>query len=203
MNVAVSTKPNTKQRSSSERAARTRLKITDAFRALVYEGSGSPRMRDVAQRAGVSLRTVFHHFHDVETLYEEVIRILELQVSRLIEAQDTRCPLHARVRRLVTQRCAVYRTIAPLRRAVLASPEVRSSPSIAAYKRRLDYVLSRNASETLSPELRRAADRYGSLERITAVTSYEMWSHLSSVQRLSPSRVERHMTIAVMRELAG
>jgi AcrR family transcriptional regulator len=203
MNVAVSTKPNTKQRSSSERAARTRLKIIDAFRALVYEGPGSPRMRDVAQRAGVSLRTVFHHFHDVETLYEEVIRILELRVSRLIEAQDTRTPLHVRVRRLVTQRCAVYRTIAPLRRAVLASPEVRSSPSIAAYKRRLDYVLSRNTSETLSPELRRAADRYGSLERITAVTSYEMWSHLSSVQRLSPSRVERHMTIAVMRELAG
>lgn len=203
MNVAVSTKPNTKQRSSSERAARTRLKIIDAFRALVYEGPGSPRMRDVAQRAGVSLRTVFHHFHDVETLYEEVIRILELRVSRLIEAQDTRIPLHVRVRRLVTQRCAVYRTIAPLRRAVLASPEVRSSPSIAAYKRRLDYVLSRNTSETLSPELRRAAGRYGSLERITAVTSYEMWSHLSSVQRLSPSRVERHMTIAVMRELAG
>ncbi|MEY4400774.1 MAG: hypothetical protein RL072_639 [Actinomycetota bacterium] len=202
MNVAVSTKPSTKQNIASVRAARTRSMIIDAFRALVYEGPGSPRMRDVAQRAGVSLRTIFHHFSDVETLYEEVIGMLELQVSRLIEAQDTRSPLHSRVRRLVAQRCAVYRTIAPLRRAVLASPEVRSSPAIAAYKRRLDYVLSRNVSETLSPELRGAPDRYGSLERITAVISYEMWSHLSNVQRLSPSRVERHMMIAIMRELA-
>jgi len=221
MNVADSTKLSAKQetcrnaadarRTPTARAAtrastrrthtqRTRTNIADALAQLIREGNESPTAAEVARRARVALRTVYHHYGAMEAVYEEVIRRNEPQVARLITTLELRLPLHSRVRQLVEQRCAVYQYLAPLRRAVHASHEARTSPAIRAAARRLEYVLARHASDTFSPELHGAPDRYGTLERIAALTSYDMWNRLSHVQRLSSARVQRHMTVTVLRE---
>ena len=51
------------------RAARTNDAVVDAWLSLIEEGDLRPGARRIAERAGVSLRSVFHHFEDLETLY--------------------------------------------------------------------------------------------------------------------------------------
>ena len=51
------------------RALRTRNRVVDALLDLVDEGDLRPSAADVARRAGVSLRSVFQHFDDLETLF--------------------------------------------------------------------------------------------------------------------------------------
>jgi AcrR family transcriptional regulator len=201
MNVAVSTTP--KSCKSNGRADRTRLTLIDAFIALLEEGDLSPSMPAIARRAHVSLRTLFNHFRDTESLYESVIRHQEPLVLRLIVSLDRGAALRLRVRGLVAQRCEVYRLIAPLRRAVQSNTQVRTSSAIRAARRRLEYVLARHVNETFAGELRAIPDRFGASERIAAATSFEMWDYLSRVQRLSASRVEQHMIVAVLHELGA
>ena len=182
------------------RTERTRERIAKAMTALIYEGCESPRTTDIARRAGVSPRTVFHHFKDMETLYSEIIRQTEPRVARLIVSLDPNSTLHNRADSLIEQRFEIYRLIAPLRRAVRASNEARTSPAILEAGRRLQHVLARHAAETFAAELRGKPDRFGALERIAAVTSFETWNHFVNVQRLGASRTKRHMMLVVMRE---
>ena len=51
------------------RGQRTRRNVADGLVALLREGDPEPTARDVARRAGVSLRLVFHHFADLDDLY--------------------------------------------------------------------------------------------------------------------------------------
>ena len=54
------------------RSARTRHAVVDALLDLLGEGDLRPTAARIAERAGVSLRLVFHHFDDVETIYNEL-----------------------------------------------------------------------------------------------------------------------------------
>ena len=60
------------------RGERNRDAIVDALLELLAEGETSPSSREIAQRAGVSLRTVFQHFDDIDTLYAAVAQLFEV-----------------------------------------------------------------------------------------------------------------------------
>jgi TetR/AcrR family transcriptional regulator of autoinduction and epiphytic fitness len=50
------------------RGERNREAIVEALLELYQEGDPQPPARAIAERAGVSLRTVFQHFNDMDTL---------------------------------------------------------------------------------------------------------------------------------------
>ena len=54
------------------RGQRTRRNVAEALMELLREGDQEPTARAVAQRAGVSLRLVFHHFTEMDDLYHYV-----------------------------------------------------------------------------------------------------------------------------------
>lgn len=54
------------------RSDRSRHQIIVALFDLVGEGDMTPTAQAVAQRAGVGLRTVFRHFEDMDSLFEEM-----------------------------------------------------------------------------------------------------------------------------------
>src|SRR3546814_6231042 len=56
------------------RAMRTREAIFDATFSLIDEGDLRPTAPRVAERAGVSVRSVFQHFDDLESLHAEIGR---------------------------------------------------------------------------------------------------------------------------------
>ena len=57
----------------SARAQRTRAAVVDALMGLLRDGSLAPGAREVAERAGVSTRTVFAHFATLEDLYQACV----------------------------------------------------------------------------------------------------------------------------------
>src|SRR5947209_10076854 len=61
------------------RGQRNREAVVQAFLDLIAEGDLSPTAQKVAERAGVSLRSVFHHFEDMEQLFASAA---DLHVSR-------------------------------------------------------------------------------------------------------------------------
>jgi AcrR family transcriptional regulator len=101
------------------RAVRTRDAIVDACIALVEEGDLRPTAPKIADRAGVSVRSVFQHFDDLETLFAAVgARVVE-RLAALVGRIDPDLPLAERVDEFVRQRCRVNEAVSPIRRAAL------------------------------------------------------------------------------------
>jgi AcrR family transcriptional regulator len=51
------------------RAERTRIAVVDALLSLNEQGNLRPTAREIAAEAGVSLRSIYVHFDDVEALF--------------------------------------------------------------------------------------------------------------------------------------
>ena len=83
----------------------------------------------MAERAGVSLRTVWQHFNDLETLLVEAGRRDYEIALRYVTPIDSGSSLTARLRQLVRQRGRMYEELAPVWRAARLqepfSPQIR------------------------------------------------------------------------------
>ena len=112
------------------RALRTREAIVDACIGLVDEGDLKPTAPRIAERAGVSVRSVFQHFDDLESLFAMVAERAVGQLIGLFEPIDPELPLDERVRRFSSERRTVLEAMTPIRRAAAVhapfSPEIRS-----------------------------------------------------------------------------
>ncbi|HEY4377791.1 MAG TPA: TetR/AcrR family transcriptional regulator, partial [Acidimicrobiales bacterium] len=101
------------------RGLRTRDAIVDACIGLIDEGDLKPTAPRIAARAGVSVRSVFQHFSDLETLFAAVgARVVE-RLAGLVVPIDPALDLDARVEALVRQRALLLEVITPIRRAAL------------------------------------------------------------------------------------
>jgi TetR/AcrR family transcriptional regulator, regulator of autoinduction and epiphytic fitness len=99
------------------RAQRTRAAIVDAHLALLAAGDLKPTGERIAEAAGVSLRTLWTNFKDMETLFAAA-------GARLIETQNAAhrpvspaLPLRQRVEAFCEQRARMLEIIAPAARA--------------------------------------------------------------------------------------
>jgi TetR/AcrR family transcriptional regulator of autoinduction and epiphytic fitness len=81
--------------------------IVDAMRALHAEGDLRPTAPRVAERAVVSLRTVWQQFADMETLLVEANRRDDEIMRSLMEQIDPDLPLAARVALFTGQRARI------------------------------------------------------------------------------------------------
>lgn len=54
----------------SDRGIRTHEKIVVALFELIHEGNLQPRGEEIAEKAGVAVRTIFRHFDDMEGLFD-------------------------------------------------------------------------------------------------------------------------------------
>src|SRR5262245_64117599 len=70
------------------RAARTREAIVDASVALIEEGDLRPTAPRIAERAGVSVRSVFQHFVDLPSLHTAVIERVVERLALLVVSVD-------------------------------------------------------------------------------------------------------------------
>ena len=113
------------------RAARTRNAVVDALLALIDGGNLRPTAREVADAAGVSLRSVYVHFDDVESLFLAASARHYERVQSLVTPWDTEASLDERVDALVTRRIRIYEVGAQVRKAALmqasASPALRQA----------------------------------------------------------------------------
>ena len=101
------------------RAARTRAAIVDALLSLLEEGDLQPTANRIAERAGISLRLIYHHFGDLEALFHAAAirqgeRIVQLSTPIPIDL-----PFDERLDLFVLQRADILEWMTPVRRASL------------------------------------------------------------------------------------
>jgi AcrR family transcriptional regulator len=179
------------------RGERNREAIVNALLELFEAGDPQPPARRIAARAGVSLRTVFQHYNDLDTLCAAVAqRQVERVWSQLEPLPGADEPLGARVDALVKQRAQLFEAITPTRRAALAA--VASSPTWLRGLARSEAFLRRQVTETFASELGDDADRIAAVD---FAASWEAWDALRRSSRrsvASASSITRSMVHALL-----
>lgn len=166
------------------RGVRNRQAVVAACLALVEEGDLRPTAQRVAERAGVSLRAVFSHFEDMESLMESAARAHEAEYRPTLAPLPTRGPRSHRIEAFVEQRAATAERVLPVyRAALLAEP---SSPVVARRLATSARAARTELARVFAPELARLGTER--LEALDAVTSLDAWVRLRVRQRLSAAR---------------
>jgi AcrR family transcriptional regulator len=187
------------------RAVRTREAIVDATLALLAEGDVRPTAPRISERAGVSVRSVFQHFDDLETLYAAVGARVAEQVAALIEPIDPALGRAERVVAFYRQRGRVNEALTPtLRAAVVHAP---GSPTIAnQFQSGHDFVTA-HLAEVFRPELDRLdATSEVVLDALVAVGSWSTWNTVRQLSHRSEDeavRVVAHLAAAVLGDALG
>ena len=187
------------------RALRTREAIVDASIALVDEGDLRPTAPRIAERARVSVRSVFQHFDDLETLYAAVADRLVERLGHLRITVDPGTPLAERLPEVVRQRAILLEAITPIRRAAIVhapfSQEVRQRVQAG-------HELLRSAIEKLfAPELDACADhdRAVLLDALDTAFCWPMWDYLRTLNGRTvdeASEVVQRTVTALLRSTA-
>jgi len=159
----------------SARSARTRQAVVRALLDLIAAGELRPTARRVADKAGISLRSVYVHFEDLEDLFLAAAHEQMLLVASLARSVPADGPFEDRVVAYADQRCAILEAAAPVRRA--ADLQEPFSPTLSHL---LDFA-RRAAREELSrvfePELSvlEAHVRRRRLAALDATASSSAW----------------------------
>lgn len=101
------------------RAQRTRASIVDALLSLLEEGDLQPTANRIADRAGISLRLIYHHFGDLEALFHAAAIRQGERIVHLSTPIPTDLPFEERLDLFVMQRSDILEWMTPVRRASL------------------------------------------------------------------------------------
>jgi AcrR family transcriptional regulator len=172
------------------RALRTREAIVDACISLVDEGVLKPTAPRIAERAGVSVRSVFQHFDDLESLFAMVAERAVSQLVGLFEPIDPGLPVADRVARFATERRTVLEAMTPIRRA--AAVHAPFSPEIQSRLEAGHDFLRTELARVFAAELDAAPadEREPLLDVLDTVSSWSTWENLRTVNRRSPAACE-------------
>jgi AcrR family transcriptional regulator len=175
------------------RAERTRTAIADALHGLLIEGN-PVSARVVAERAEVSLRSVFQHFEDMESVFAEVARRQESTIRPHLEPLDSSLPLVDRINGLVASRDELFATIAPVRRAVHSHRTAKTSPFIRTGLAQLHRAQRDQIIATFPHEV--GHDEPLSL-RIDVWLSFDTWDQFVTQHGLSRKETRGHLASVV------
>jgi TetR/AcrR family transcriptional regulator of autoinduction and epiphytic fitness len=167
------------------RAARTREAVVEALLALIDEGSPRPTAREIADRAGVSLRSVYVHFDDLEDLFTAAANKTYERMAALISRLPTEGPLTERIDAFVAQRCRLMEVGGALRHAaVLQEP---FSPTLANVMRLVRKAARDEVERVFATELdrRQGAARERLLAAVDLATNGASWETLRTHDGLS------------------
>lgn len=98
-----------------ERSRASRARIVAAMLDLVGKGEVNPSAAQVAHAAQVGLRTVFRHFDDMDSLYQEMSQLIEAQVMPIALEPFVATHWRDRLREMAERRMRVFDAILPYR----------------------------------------------------------------------------------------
>ena len=118
------------------RGQRTRRNVAEALMELLRDGDTDPTAKAVARRAGVSLRLVFHHFADMDDLYQFVAALLLRRQWADMPQLSPRLSLSTRIERTVAHRAALFEETSEIRRALVCRAPTCPAVRAGAGRRR-------------------------------------------------------------------
>ncbi|SJZ89915.1 transcriptional regulator, TetR family [Enhydrobacter aerosaccus] len=170
----------------NRRAAATRRKIIEAAKAMIEETSEAPTVVGVARRADVSVRSVFQHFGDVESLFVTVADSMskEIPVAAPPPADQ---PQEARIDALVEGLIQMFDKAVPLR---VAAGQFVHHPALLERGLALRQQLRDATMEVFAPEFAVLSEtaREELADAIGAALSLDAWIVLRRRDGLSLER---------------
>ncbi|WP_095012504.1 TetR/AcrR family transcriptional regulator [Tsuneonella mangrovi] len=158
-----------------ERSRSSRRRIIEAMMDLIAGGNINPSAANVAERAGVGLRTVFRHFDDKESIYREMNEILWQAYAPVIQAPFQSNDWREQLFELIERRASVYEEIAPFR--IASSIQRFSSPVLMETYRRMIEQERANLERILPDHIRSDSDRARSILLATSFGSWRLFRH--------------------------
>jgi TetR/AcrR family transcriptional regulator of autoinduction and epiphytic fitness len=178
------------------RAARTRNRVVDALLDLIEEGDLRPPAALVAQRAGVSLRSVYQHFDDLETLFDVAGERHRQRFAHLEPLPDLPAELPARVAAYVAHRARWMEAVTPMvRAAALQAPFSRIIAGRQAAGRERHRA---GLAAAFGVELGRAEHPERLLHALEAAASWSTWEHLRAAARRPPDEAGRVLELTLL-----
>lgn len=185
------------------RRDRNRAAVVEAVFSLLYDGHVPPSTEQVAERAGVSVSSVFRYFESIDDLQQQTIEAYFDRFAPLFELPKPGGDSQpARITALVEARLVLSRETAPVQR--LARMRAPEHPLIAGSLAETRTRLTRQVRTHFRPDLvglsRSRTDEVVGL--VDVLTSFESWDRLRSGLRLSEERVADAWTDGVQAVLA-
>ena len=184
------------------RGIRNREAVVEAFISLIETGEARPTARAIAARAGLSLRSVFAHFDDLEQIYEAAGRRVLRRLLPLLDPVPADQPLDARIDELLDRRVPLLEQLDPVARAArLREP---FSEQLQSNRAAVVRLMRDQCEGSFAPELETSPEPL--LTAITTSCSWSTWYHLRNDQQLSSAEatdVVRLMLRSVLRGGVG
>lgn len=186
------------------RRQRNRDAVVDALAGLYRSGNLRPSSAEIAEHAGLSPRSLFRYFDDVDDLCRAAVdRLQERALPLLSVGADAGDPLQRRVEALADQRVRLFSEVAPA--ATVSRLEAPFHRALADGLRRSRAVLRAELAALFEPEL--AAMEPDDADKVLAaldvVCSFESFELLRGDQALGPGRLRATLVHAVTALLGG
>ena len=180
------------------RSQSSRAKIVKAMLDLVGGGEMSPSASQVADLAGVGLRSVYRHFSEIDELYREMTEAVELQVLPILMRPPQGATWQQRLFDIAARRALIFETIMPYRISANAR-RFDSAYLMEDYRRML-----RLETEALAAHLpEEVQEDVAGARGLNVILSFSTWRLLRHDQNLSPEEaravVERMLGDALAR----
>jgi TetR/AcrR family transcriptional regulator of autoinduction and epiphytic fitness len=162
----------------------------------VQEGVLRPGADQVAERAGVSRRSIFNHFVDLAELYDAVVDVGMQRCAPLLGEISERAPVAERVAGLVKARSRFFEATAAFTRALTAQaligPAAEQALRVSREALRLQH---RDVERLFAPDLQTSSPttRAEVLEAASAALSPLQWEYLRRSRGNSISRASAVM----------
>ena len=186
------------------RGERTRAAVASALLALLEAGHIQPTAAEIAERARVSLRSVFQHFEDMESLYAAVADAQMERLGHFISQEIAEGPLVSRVTAFVERRSELLETVTPVRRAAILQEPF--SQELAGRLRSAHDMARSELERTFVPELASipAGERADAVWALDVATNWSAWDTSRRMNGLSiedSKRVMERMIVALLKEV--
>jgi AcrR family transcriptional regulator len=181
------------------RRSRNQDAVVEAILDLLVEGHAQPTAHQISERSGVSMRSIFRLFDDMEALHRAAIARQSERVAAMLTPLPESGPTADRVEALVRSRAEVFEAITPVRRlAVRLAPQ---STPIRTELARAHEFFRHQVATVFRKEVGRSAGAL--LDALDVATCWETWERLRTGQELSPTKAAEAMALTVSALLAA
>jgi AcrR family transcriptional regulator len=176
------------------RREQNREAVLDALVALFRAGNYQPSAAEIALRAGLSPRSLFRYFDDVDDLHQAATSRQLQRASTLVQFDTSaEAPAAVRIERVVQARARLYEELGPAARAMRAC--AHRYPRLARQLRANRSFLRDQLRAVFAPELAgAAAARFPAIDALCSFESYEL---LRFDQNLSRAKTAAALTEAL------
>jgi AcrR family transcriptional regulator len=177
------------------RAARNRDAVVAAVLEILRDQDGGPvpGAAEVAERAGVSERTVFRHFADLDSMFIAASNVQRPILVRYLAPRPDMPELDKRIAAVVRLRSKLYEEVGPIRRVVVQL--VDRNEILTGMVAEIGKASRAQAAAVFAPELERAGRGSSHLlDELDLILSWASWEHLRRFQGCGPDRARRIIT---------